>query len=76
MTVRCGIHFDPANCIFIARLFYDNAAFFEESFRLFGNEIESIHLKDIALRPDPFCTVFDEVPSAPADSIMSHCCDL
>ncbi len=57
-----GIHFDPANCILSPRLFYDNAAFFEESFRLFGNDIESIHLKDIALRPDPFCTVFDEVP--------------
>jgi len=57
-----GIHFDPANCISSPRLFYDNAAFFEESFRLFGPDVLSIHLKDIQLRPEPFCPMFDEVP--------------
>jgi sugar phosphate isomerase/epimerase len=56
-----GIHFDPVNCINSPRLFYGNAAFFEESFRLFGNGIISIHLKDISLRPDPLSTMFDEV---------------
>lgn len=57
-----GIHFDPANCINSPRVYFDNAAFFEESFRLFGNDIASIHLKDIYLRPDPFSAMFDEVP--------------
>ena len=57
-----GVHFDPANCIWSPRLLYGSAAFFEESFRLFGDDISSIHLKDIHLRPDPFSAMFDEVP--------------
>ncbi|MDR1107202.1 MAG: sugar phosphate isomerase/epimerase [Treponema sp.] len=57
-----GIHFDPANCINSPRLLYENTTFFEESFRLFGNKILSIHLKDISLRPDPVSVMFDEVP--------------
>jgi sugar phosphate isomerase/epimerase len=57
-----GIHFDPANCINSPRLLYGSAAFFEESFRLFKNNVVSIHLKDINLRPDPFSVLLDEVP--------------
>ena len=57
-----GIHFDPANCINSPRLLYGNAVFFEEAFKVFNNDIISIHLKDINLRPDPLTVVLDEVP--------------
>ncbi|MDR1420739.1 MAG: sugar phosphate isomerase/epimerase [Treponema sp.] len=57
-----GVHFDPANCVNSLRLLYGNAAFFEESFRIFGNKIVSMHLKDIRPRTDPVSVMFDEVP--------------
>jgi sugar phosphate isomerase/epimerase len=57
-----GIHFDPANCINSPRLYFGNAVFFEESFRLLGDDIASIHLKDIYLKPEPFSTMLEEVP--------------
>ena len=56
-----GVHFDPINCINSPRLFYDNAAVFAEAFRLLGDKIDSIHLKDLAIRPDPPSVMFDEV---------------
>jgi sugar phosphate isomerase/epimerase len=57
-----GIHFDPANCISSPRLFYHNAAFFEEAFRIFNTNVCSMHLKDINLRTDPLSVMLDEVP--------------
>lgn len=57
-----GFHFDPINCINSPRVYFDNAAFFKESFRLLGPEIVSIHLKDIYLKPEPFSAMLDEVP--------------
>jgi len=57
-----GVHFDPANCIYSPRLLYGSTAFFEEAFRIFKNDVVSIHLKDINLRPDPYSVMLDEVP--------------
>jgi sugar phosphate isomerase/epimerase len=67
-----GVHFDPANCIWSPRLLFGNVAFFEESFRLFGDDIVSIHLKDIHLRPEPFSAMFDEVPIGTGEIDYAH----
>ncbi|WP_077534646.1 sugar phosphate isomerase/epimerase family protein [Massiliimalia massiliensis] len=59
---EAGIHFDPINCINSPRVLYDHVDFFQEAFRLLGEQIVSIHLKDIALNPEPFSVVLEEVP--------------
>ncbi len=57
-----GVHFDPVNCISSARLYYNSTAFFKDCFAIFGDDIASIHLKDIKIRSEPFSVMFDEVP--------------
>jgi sugar phosphate isomerase/epimerase len=56
-----GIHLDPTNSITNPRLLYDNAAFFQNEFKIFGDAILSIHLKDLHLRPETFTVNLDEV---------------
>ncbi len=56
-----GIHFDPVNCISSPRLYYNSTAFIESSLASFGNDVTSIHLKDIKIRSEPFSVMFDEV---------------
>jgi sugar phosphate isomerase/epimerase len=57
-----GIHLDPTNSISSPRILYDNAAFFREEFRLLGDAVCSIHLKDIRLNPREFTVQLVEVP--------------
>lgn len=57
-----GIHFDPINCINSPRVYFNSTAFFEEAFKLFGNNIVSMHLKDIYLKPEPVSVILEEVP--------------
>ena len=57
-----GVHFDPANCIYSPRLLFGNAAFFEDAFKIFNNDIVSLHLKDINIRTEPVSVLLDEVP--------------
>lgn len=56
-----GIHLDPTNSISSPRLLYDNAAFFQHEFTVFGDAILSIHLKDIHLNPNEFTVRLEEV---------------
>jgi sugar phosphate isomerase/epimerase len=56
-----GVHLDPANSISSPRLLYDNAAFFRNQFRIFGDAVVSIHLKDLHLNPNTFTVNLDEV---------------
>jgi len=56
-----GVHLDPTNSITCPRLLYDNARFFQNEFRLLGDAIVSIHLKDIRLNPATFTVDMEEV---------------
>jgi sugar phosphate isomerase/epimerase len=56
-----GIHLDPTNSITNPRLLYDNAAFFRNEFKLFGDAVMSIHLKDLRLNPAEFTVNLEEV---------------
>ena len=58
---EAAVHFDPVNCINCPRLFYDNAAFVIDEFRILGDKIVSMHLKDIDIRHDPPSVMLDEV---------------
>ena len=44
------------------RRFYENTAYIRHTFQLLKDEIVSLHLKDIALKPDALTVVFEEVP--------------
>ncbi|MDR0561266.1 MAG: sugar phosphate isomerase/epimerase [Spirochaetaceae bacterium] len=55
-----GIHLDPTNSISNPRLLYDNATFFKNEFKLLGDAVVSIHLKDIRLNPAEFTVQFEE----------------
>lgn len=57
-----GVHFDPVNCINSPRIYYQNGLFLQEAFRLLGDRIVSIHLKDIRIDHTLVSTAFDEVP--------------
>ncbi|MBN1963085.1 MAG: sugar phosphate isomerase/epimerase [Anaerolineae bacterium] len=46
-----GVHLDPVNLITSPALYYGNAAFLRECFRLLGPRIAAVHAKDIVLRP-------------------------
>lgn len=56
-----GIHLDLCNCINNPRLLYNNTEFIKNTFKLFDNEILSVHLKDIRLNPDVTTAFFEEV---------------
>ncbi|MDR1218549.1 MAG: sugar phosphate isomerase/epimerase [Treponema sp.] len=56
-----GVHLDPTNSIANPRLLYDNAAFFRNEFKMFGDAVVSIHLKDIHLNPAEFTVNLEEV---------------
>ncbi|GHV70029.1 hypothetical protein AGMMS49928_15820 [Spirochaetia bacterium] len=56
-----GVHLDPTNSISNPRLLYDNVAYFQKEFKIFGNAIVSIHLKDLQLNPSEFTVNFQEV---------------
>lgn len=56
-----GIHYDPANSISNPRLLYNNADFFQNEFRIMGDAIVSIHLKDLRLDPKHFTVNMQEV---------------
>ena len=58
---EAAVHFDPINCINSPRVFYDNAAVIAEEFRILGDRIVSMHLKDLDIRHDPPSVMFDEV---------------
>jgi sugar phosphate isomerase/epimerase len=57
-----GVHFDPVNCINSPRLYYRSGAFLQEAFRLLGDRIVSIHLKDIRIDHTLVSAAFYEVP--------------
>lgn len=44
-----GVHFDPVNLISSPQLYYNNTQFIKDFFETFGNQIKSIHAKDILL---------------------------
>ena len=56
-----GIHYDPTNSISNPKLLYSNADFFKNEFKIMGNAIASIHLKDIRLNPKEFTVNIQEV---------------
>jgi sugar phosphate isomerase/epimerase len=56
-----GIHYDPSNSISSSRLLYNNAKFFQDEFKILGNAIASIHLKDLRLNPAEFTVNMQEV---------------
>ena len=56
-----GIHYDPANSISNPRLLYGNKEFFQNEFKILGNAIVSIHLKDLRLNPEEFTVNMREV---------------
>jgi sugar phosphate isomerase/epimerase len=56
-----GIHYDPTNSISNPRLLYHNVEFFQNEFKILGNAIASIHLKDIQLNPKEFTVNMQEV---------------
>jgi sugar phosphate isomerase/epimerase len=56
-----GVHLDPTNSITNPRLLYDNAAFFRNEFKIFGDAVMSIHLKDLRLNPSEFTVNLEEV---------------
>lgn len=58
---EAGIHLDLCNCINHPRLYYKNAEFIRHTFSLFGNDIVSIHLKDIRMNRSITTVAFDEV---------------
>lgn len=55
-----GVHLDPTNSITNPRLLYDNAAFFQSEFKIFGDAVMSIHLKDLRLNPSVFTVNLEE----------------
>ena len=56
-----GIHYDPTNSISSPKLLYSNAEFFKNEFKIMGNAIASIHLKDLKLNPKEFTVNMQEV---------------
>ena len=56
-----GIHYDPTNSISNPRLLYHNTEFFRDEFKILGNAIVSIHLKDLHLNPEEFTVNMQEV---------------
>ena len=56
-----AVHFDPCNCINSPHLYCHITQFLEEAFALFGSQIVSVHLKDIALLDEPVTAMFQEV---------------
>jgi len=56
-----GIHYDPTNSISNPRLLYHNAEFFQNEFKIMGNAVLSIHLKDLQLNPKEFTVNMQEV---------------
>ena len=57
-----GVHFDPCNCVNSPRRYYQLTAFLNQCFDLLGDQIVSIHLKDIELLTRRITVVFEEVP--------------
>ena len=57
-----GVHLDICNNMNSPRRFYENTAYIRHTFQLLKDEIVSLHLKDIALKPDALTVVFEEVP--------------
>lgn len=56
-----GVHLDICNTMNQPARFYDNGAFIRHTFDLLREHIVTLHLKDIALRPDSLTVAFDEV---------------
>jgi len=56
-----GIHYDPTNSISNPRLLYSNTAYFKEEFKILGNAIAAIHLKDLRLNPKEVTVNLQEV---------------
>ena len=56
-----GIHYDPANSISNPRLLYRNAEFFQNEFKIMGDAVVSLHLKDLRLNPATFTVSVQEV---------------
>ncbi len=57
-----AVHLDLCNCINHPRLYYNNTDFIKETFSLVGDQIVSIHLKDIKMATDKLTVMFEEVP--------------
>ncbi len=56
-----GAHLDICNTISSPRLLYHNAAHIRETFATLKDHIVTLHLKDLALRPDTFTAEVNEV---------------
>jgi sugar phosphate isomerase/epimerase len=56
-----GIHYDPSNSISNPRQLYDNVEYFKKEFKILGDAIVSIHLKDLRLNPSEFTVNMQEV---------------
>jgi sugar phosphate isomerase/epimerase len=56
-----GIHLDITNSITNPRHLYDNAAYLREEFKIYGDAVVSIHIKDVTLNQRTFCVDIEEV---------------
>lgn len=56
-----GVHLDICNNMNSPRRFYNNTAYIKHTFELLKDKIVTLHLKDIALKPDELTVAFEEV---------------
>lgn len=56
-----GVHLDLCNTINRQERLYNNGEYIRQTFRLLGNRIVTLHLKDIALKPDVYTVMYEEV---------------
>lgn len=56
-----GVHLDICNNMNSPRRFYNNTAYIKHTFELLKDKIVTLHLKDIALKPDELTVSFEEV---------------
>ena len=56
-----GVHLDLCNTINCQERLYNNGAYIRHTFQLLGDRIVTLHLKDIAMKPDVFTVMYEEV---------------
>ena len=57
-----GVHLDFANCVASPRIYYNTAALINDCFDKIGENILSVHVKDIKIRSGVCTAMFEEVP--------------